>query len=556
MTNSIAEIEHNDVLFIIGSNATEAHPIIGNKMKRAAARGAALIVVDPRRTELAERARLWLRLRPGTDNALINGLLYLIVTNGWHDTSYIERRCEGFDDLWDVVRQYPPERVAEITGVEPQQLRAAAELYATTPRAGIYYTLGITEHTTGTANVMNLASLAMVTGHVGVESAGVNPLRGQNNVQGACDVGALPETLPGYPPVTDVAAAARFEQEWGVTLSHDLGLRIPEMVDAAVEGTVKAMYIMGEDPVLTDADANHVRRAMDDLEFLVVQDLFLTQTAMYADVVLPAACYAEKDGTFTNTERRVQRVRKAVEPPGMCRGDWEIIADLSRRMGHEMPYTCAEDIFEEVRRLVPQYAGITYARIDKAGLQWPCPDVEHPGTPVLHKDGFARGKGLLVGVEYEPPAELTSHEYPLLLTTGRMLYHYNVMTRQSTALDAVRPYELVEVHPQDAASLGLQEHEEVRISSRRGAVTARVTLTDRVPVGTCFMTFHYKESPVNELTNSAYDPVTKTAEFKVCAVRVDKLSAVDEAPAADQALAADEAPAADAALAAYAGACD
>jgi len=522
MTNSIGEIEHNDVLFVIGSNATEAHPIIGNKMKRAARLGAALIVADPRRTELAAKARLWLRLLPGTDNALINGMLNWIIANDLHDKEYLAARCEGFDDVWEVVKEWPPERAAQVTGVPAELIREAAELYATTERAGIYYTLGITEHTTGTANVMNLANLAMVTGHVGKEFSGVNPLRGQNNVQGACDMGALPNTFPGYPPVTDPAAIARFEAAWGVALSREVGLRIPEMLEQAVAGELKAMHIMGEDPVLTDADANHVRKAMAALDFLVVQDLFLTATAQYADVVLPAACYAEKDGTFTNTERRVQRVRKAVESPGECRDDWWIVNQISRRMGHDMGYTGPQQIFEEVRSLVPQYAGITYARIDRAGLQWPCPTEDHPGTRYLHKDGFARGKGLLRGIEYEAPAEMTSEEYPLLLSTGRMLYHYNVMTRHSDALETLRPNELMEINPEDAEQLGIVNGEVVEVSSRRGRITVEALVTDKVPPGTGFMTFHYEESPVNELTNSAYDPVTLTAEFKVCAVRVEK----------------------------------
>jgi formate dehydrogenase major subunit len=522
MTNSIGEIEFNDVLFVIGSNATEAHPIIGNKMKRASERGGKLIVADPRRTELAERAHIWLRLTPGRDNALINGMLNHIIGNYWHDKAYIEERCEGFDDLWQTVREYPPEKAAEICGVPAEDIKAAAELYARTDRAGIYYTLGITEHTTGTANVMNLANLAMITGHVGKEFSGVNPLRGQNNVQGACDMGALPNTFSGYASVTDPAAIERFEKAWGVTLNRELGLRIPEMLEEAVAGKLKAMYVMGEDPVLTDADANHVRKAMQTLDFLVVQDLFLTETAKYADVFLPAACYAEKDGTFTNTERRVQRVRKAVDPPGECREDWQILADLSTRMGYPMQYANAEEVFEEARALTPQYAGITYERIDKAGLQWPVPDTEHPGTRFLHEGRFARGKGRLSGIPYEPPAELLTPDYPMLLTTGRMLFHYNVMTRHSCALDGLRPCELIEINPEDAERLEIVEGDQVAISSRRGAIVARVTVTDRVPLNTAFMTFHYRESPVNELTNSAYDPVTKTAEFKVTAVRIEK----------------------------------
>ncbi len=538
MTNSIGEIEFNDVLFIIGSNATEAHPVIGNKMKKAHLRGAKLIVVDPRRTELAEHAHLWLPIRPGTDNALINGLLYLVITNGWRAAEFIEERCEGYDDLWAVVQHYPPERVSEITGVSVAQIREAAELYALTPKAGIFYTLGITEHTTGTANVMNLANLAMVTGHVGVENAGVNPLRGQNNVQGSCDMGALPNVFPGYRAISDPANVALLEDLWGVKLSEAMGLRIPEMFDMAVYGKLKAMYVMGEDPVLTDADANHVHKAMSSLDFLVVQDLNLTETARYADVFLPAACYAEKDGTFTNTERRVQRVRKAVEPPGQCRSDIDIICELSRRLGYEMGYRSAQDVFGEIRTVVGSYAGMTYQRLGTIGLQWPCPDTEHPGTRFLHAESFPRGKGLLQGIDYEPPAELTDEQYPILLSTGRMLYHYNIMTRHSANLDSLRPCELAEISPQDALDLGLEDGDVARVSSRRGSILSRVTVTDRVPAGMAFMTFHYKESPVNELTNGAADPVTQTAEFKVCAVKVEKASAAEATELAESVAAA------------------
>ncbi|AOY77789.1 formate dehydrogenase [Clostridium formicaceticum] len=522
MTNSISEVEYNDVLFIIGSNATEAHPIIGNKMKRAAKRGAKLIVVDPRRTELAEYATLWLPLIPGTDAALINGLINIIVNKGWENRQYIEERCEGFDAMWKIAQTYTPERVSEITGIPVETLYKTAELYALTPKAGIFYTLGITEHTTGTANVMCLANLAMVTGHVGVENAGVNPLRGQNNVQGACDLAALPNVFPGYKDVTDPNNVAIFSQAWGVNVSDKKGLRIPEMLDEALLGNVKGMYVMGEDPVLTDPDANHVRKAFEALEFLVVQDLFMTETATYADVFLPAACYAEKDGTFTNTERRIQRVRKAVEAPGQCRLDWEIICDLARRIGYKMKYSSSEEIFEEIRKLVPSYAGITYQRIDKVGLQWPCPDEEHKGTKFLHEGRFPRGKGLFIGVEYEAPAELTNKAFPKLLTTGRMLYHYNIMTRHSKNLDTLRPFELAEINPVDAKEIGIIDGDQIRVSSRRGSIITRVKVTERVSPGLLFMTFHYKESPVNELTNSAFDPVTKTAEYKVSAVKIER----------------------------------
>jgi len=523
MTNSLSEVEFYDALLVIGSNTTEAHPIIGGKMKRAVRSGARLIVADPRRIELVDYAELWLQLVPGTDAALVNGIMNIIIDEGWADQKFIAERCENYDDLWQVVRKYTPSVVCEITGVPEDKLYLAAEIYARTPRAGIFYTLGITEHTTGTANVMNLANLAMITGHVGVAHAGVNPLRGQNNVQGACDMGALPNVFSDYRPVSKPEIADVFQRMWGARLNLKTGLRIPEMLDAIIAGDIKAMYVMGEDPVLTDADANHVRKAIGSLEFLVVQELFLTETAEYADVVLPAACYAEKDGTFTNTERRVQRVRKAVEPPGQARADWEIIADLSGRMGYKMEYESPAAIFEEIRTLTPTYAGMTYDRVDACGLQWPCPDIDHPGTPYLHQDTFPRGRGRLLGIEYEAPAELTNKEYPILLTTGRMLYQYNISTRHSETLDSLAPYERAEINPADAASIGVSEGEEMRVTSRRGSVVTRVTVTDRVPPGTLFMTFHFRETAVNELTNSAYDPISKTAEYKVCAVRIEKV---------------------------------
>ncbi len=522
MTNSISEVEHYDALFVIGSNPTEAHPVIGGKMKRAVRDGAKLIVADPRRTELAGYADLWLQLIPGTDAALINGLMNIIITEGWHDQAFIEARCENYDDLWSVVQKYTPSLVSEITGVPVDRLYAAAEIYAGTPRAGIFYTLGITEHTTGTANVINLANLAMITGHVGVPHAGVNPLRGQNNVQGACDMGALPNVFSDYRLVTEAENVALFEEAWGARLSDRVGLRIPEMFDAILAGDVKVMYIMGEDPVLTDADANHVRKAIGALDFLVVQDLFLSETAKLADVILPAACYAEKDGTFTNTERRVQRVRKAVEPPGQARTDSDIICDLSRRMGYDLGPTVAADIFEEMRALTPTYAGMTYDRVDACGLQWPCPTIDHPGTAYLHEDTFPRGKGRLLGIEHEAPAELTSEEYPVLLTTGRMLYQYNISTRHSQVLDSLAPCELAEINPADAAAIGVDTGETMRVTSRRGSVVTGVQITERVPPGTIFMTFHFSETPVNELTNSAFDPVANTAEYKVSAVKIQK----------------------------------
>jgi predicted molibdopterin-dependent oxidoreductase YjgC len=365
----------------------------------------------------------------------------------------------------------------------------------------------------------------MITGHIGKKNAGVNPMRGQNNVQGSCDMGALPNSFPGYPSVLDEAAKAKFSDAYGVPMPDKVGLRIPEMLDAAVEGKLKAMFVMGEDPALTDADANHVRRALQSLDLLVVQNIFMTETATHADVFLPAALYAEKDGTFTNTERRVQRVRKAVDPPGECRPDWEIILDLAARLGYPMPFNSPEEVFQEVSRLVPTFGGITWERIEnEGGVQWPCPTPDHPGTQFLHQGKFTRGKGLLQGIPFQPPAEIVDDEYPTLLTTGRMLYQYNISTRISASLEMLRPWELAMVNPEDAARYGFEDGELIRVSSRRGSITTRIQVTDRVAPGVTFMTFHYKESPVNELTNSAGDPVTKTAEFKVCAVKMEKLA--------------------------------
>jgi len=521
MTNSISEIEYNDVLLIIGSNTTEAHPVIGQKMKRAALRGAKLIVVDPRRIELVDYAHLWLPIIPGTNIALINAMMYVIIKEGLVDSKFIEERTEGYEGLWEVVRKYPPEEVEKITGVPADKIYAAARLYATTERAGIFYTLGITEHTSGTNNVMNLANLAMITGHVGKEFSGVNPLRGQNNVQGACDMGALPDVFPGYQKVFNEEANQKFAKAWNCKLDDKQGLRIPEMIDFAAGGYIKAMYIMGEDPALTDPDITHVRKALANLDFLVVQDLFMSETATYADVILPGASFLEKDGTFTNTERRVQRVRQAVKPRGESKPDWQIICELATRMGYPMNYSSPAEIMDEIASLTPSYAGISYDRLEGDGLQWPCPSAEHPGTKFLHAGRFPRGKGLIQGIEHQGPAELTDDEYPVLLTTGRMLYHYGVTTRRSASLESYRPEEMAEINPEQAAALGVKTGDKVAVVSRRGRLVTKVQVTDKVPPGIMFMTYHYKESPVNILTNAVFDPISKTAEYKVAAVRLE-----------------------------------
>lgn len=524
MTNSVNEILDEDLLFVIGSNTTEAHPVIGIKMKQAVRRGTKLIVVDPRRTELAGMAHLWLPLRSGTDIALINGMMRIIVKEGWQDEAYIKERCEGYEALLECIESYTPERVEAITGISREQLYEAARLYATTRKAGIFYTLGITEHICGTNNVKNLANLGLLTGHIGFPNAGINPLRGQNNVQGACDMAALPSDFPGYQKVTDPEKLAFFEKLWGRKLSGKPGYKIPEMFDAAHEGTLKAMFVMGEDPVMSDPDANHVKKGFEAMEFVAVQEIFMSETAKFADVIFPAACYAEKEGTFTASERRVQRVRKAVEPPGEARVDWQIVASIARAMGAKgFDWRTSEDVFEEMRAAMPTYRGMTYERLGTTGLQWPCPTVDHPGTPYLHKDTFSIGKGKMVPIEHVEPAEPPCEEYPFLLITGRRLEHYNVTTRFSPTLDAIVPCEMAELNPEDARRLGLAEGQLARVTSRRGQVVTRVTVTDRVKPGSLFMTFHFKESPVNELTIGAYDPVTLTAEYKVAAVRIEKV---------------------------------
>ncbi len=532
MTNSINEIPDSKVLFVIGSNTTEAHPIIGAKMLQAVRKGAQLVVCDPRAIELTERATLWLRHRPGTDVPLINGLMHIILKEGWQDSAFIEARTEGFENLRKTVANYTPDFVAKVTGVPQEKLYEAARIYATAERAQIFYTLGITEHTCGTDNVMSLANLAMLTGNMGKENAGVNPLRGQNNVQGACDMGALPNVYPGYQSVVDPVVHAKFEKAWGAKLDNKLGFMIPDMFDGAVEGKLRALYDFGEDPILTDADANHVRKGLQSLDFLVVQELFMSETAKLADVILPGASFAEKDGTFTNTERRVQRVRKAIEPLGNCKPDWQIIMEVANRMGGNFNYRHPAEIMAEIASVTPSYAGIDYDRIDNDGLQWPVPSKEHSGTKFLHAGKFVRGLGLFQSIDYELPAESPDDEYPILLTTGRMLYHYGVMTRNSKGLEAYSPEEMAELNPLDGANIGVADGDYMHVQSRRGQLVTRVKLTDRVPPGVLFMTHHFLESPVNELTNGASDKVTKTYEYKICGVKISKAEKPDWAQGA------------------------
>jgi len=523
MTNSINEISTDaELMFLIGTNTTEAHPVIGYKMRQAARNGCKMVVCDPRHIDLVDEADFWLRQNPGTDIPLLNGLMHIIIKEGLEDKKFIEERTENYEELKAIVENYPPEKVSEITGISVDDLYAVARLYATTDKAMIFYTLGITEHICGTRNVMSCANLAMLTGHLGRPGVGVCPIRGQNNVQGACDQGALPNVYSGYQNVTVPEIKEKFEKAWGRPMLDKVGLKIPEMFEAAHEGTVKSMYILGENPVLTDPDSNHIRGALEKLEFLVVQELFLTETAEYADVILPAASFAECDGTFTNTERRVQRVRKAIEPiPG--KANWETICAMFDAMGYPVNYDSPKDIWDEMASLSPSMAGISYERIEKTGIQWPCPSPDHPGTQFLHAGKFTRGLGSFQPSEHIPPGEMPDAEYPFLLSTGRILQHYNVTTPYSKGIMSIWDREWAEVNPADAEKLGISTGDKIKVTSRRGEVETAVKVTDRVLPGVIWMSFHYSETPTNAITSHHLDPITGTGEYKVCAVKLAKL---------------------------------
>lgn len=525
MTNSIADVERADCILVIGSNTSENHPVIAQKIKHASRFGGTrVIVADPREIDLVDVAHLWLRQKPGTDLALINGLLHVIVAEELYDAEFIASRTEGFEAVKEAVAQYTPESVAEVTGVPAGDIRQAARLYATSPRASIYYAMGITQHTSGTDNVLALANLALACGHIGKEGTGVNPLRGQSNVQGACDMGGLPNVFTGYQSVADENLRLKFEQAWGTGLPGKPGLTLVEMLEAAIAGKITGLYIMGENPALTEPDSAHVEKALASLDFLVVQDIFLTETARYADVILPGAAFAEKEGTFTNTERRVQKLEKAFDPPGGARADWEIIMDVANRMGYQMDYQGPAAIMAEINRLTPSYGGITYRRLRGSnGLQWPCPSENHPGTPTLHRETFTRGKGRFTAVDYRPPAEVPDESYPFILTTGRVHFHYHAtISRRAKGLEAVCPEPMVEVNPEDAARLGLADGDRARLTSRHGQIEVKVTLTTRVNPGVVFLNFHFAEAPVNRLVGTALDPVAKIPEYKSLAVKVEK----------------------------------
>jgi len=527
MTNSIAEIEDNELLFVIGSNTKENHPIIALRMIKAVRKGAKLIVADPRRVPMVRFAHLWMQHRPGTDIALLNSMMHVIVKEDLIDRKFILEMTEGFNEEFiKNLEDYPPQVGENITGVPKDKIIKAARLYGMAKKAGIYYTMGITQHIHGSENVFCIANLALMTGNLGKEYSGVNPLRGQNNVQGASDMGCSPDSYPGYQKVYIPAVKEKFEKLWGVSLSDKAGLTASEMLFEAEAGKLKAMYIMGENPVLSDPDVGHTTEALKSLEFLVVQDIFMTETAELADVVLPGACFAEKDGTFTNTERRVQRVRKAVNPPANAKEDLWIIMELSKKMGYEMRYASVEDVFREMGMCWPAIAGITYTKLGNKGIQWPCPTIEHPGTKYLFKGGFPRGKGRFTIVKHKPPAEEPDKDYPFVLTTGRLLfqYHTGTMTRRVKPINKVAGSPYIEINPEDALELNISNGEMVKVISRRGNITLKANISKRPDKGVVFIPFHYREAAANVLTNSlALDPLCKIPELKVAAVRIEKL---------------------------------
>jgi formate dehydrogenase alpha subunit len=518
---------------IMGSNTSEAHPLIASRVMWAQEqRGAKVIVIDPREIQMARLADLYLPFLPGTDVAVLNGLMHVIIDEGLEDQEYIETRTEEYEAVKAVVAEYTPERVEEISGIPAAQLRQAARIYATAGPAAILYAMGITQHTNGVDNVKSCANLAMLCGYVGKPGGGVNPLRGQNNVQGACDMGGLPNVYPGYQAVTIPAIQEKFQRAWGHAPELKVGLTVTEMVSGVGDGSVRAMYIMGENPLVADADVNHARHCLEQAEFLVVQDIFLSETAELADVVLPATSFVEKEGTFTATDRRVQRVRKVIEPLGKAKADWEIICLLAQKMGADgFEFDSPEEIMAEIAQLTPIYGGVGYERLREEGfLQWPCPTAEHPGTPYLHKGRFSRGQGRFHAIEYKGPSELPDEAYPFTLTTGRIMFHFHTgtMTRRSDKLNHEVPDAYVEMHPDDAAKVGLRQvagngSKRVRVSSRRGQIELDAFVTEHIKPGVIFIPFHFAEAAANALTNTALDPVAKIPEFKVCAVKVEAL---------------------------------
>jgi formate dehydrogenase alpha subunit len=543
MSNTAAEVVHSDAFIVTGSNTAETHPIIALQMKAAVEKhGAKLIVVDPRRVEMVNWAALWLPEKPGTDVPLFSAMAHVIVKEKLYNQDFIDRRTEGFEEYRKAIEQFTPEYAEAISGVDRNLIVQAARMYATAKNGAIYWALGIPEHSHGTDNAMSLIHLALLTGHIGRQGSGLNPLRGQNNVQGASDSGAMPWHYPGYQRVDDEAAARRFEQAWNIEeggLNRALGLTTTEIMSAVGPGGVRALHIMGENPMMSEPNLNHTRHMMEQLEFLVAQDLFINESGAYADVFLPAASWAEKDGTFTNTDRRVQRVRKALEPRGQARADSQIICDLAGRIETRLgrsrsafwAYQSPGEVLEEMGRVVPEYSGVKYRRIEGEGIQTPVWDDNHPGTPFLFAETFPRGRGKFFDLEYVPSVEMPDEEYPFILTTGRLLEHWHggTLTRHSK-LDELYPQARVEINPADAARLKIEDGHIVRVSSRRGTVVLRAWVTQRTTVGVVFIPMHFHEAAANLLTIDALDPLAKIPEYKACAVRIVPAETAELAP--------------------------
>lgn len=527
MTNPIRDIlEEPEVIFLIGSNPTEAHPVIGIQIRQACQRGAKLIIADPRKIDLMNYAYLHLPVKPGTNVAFANGIIHIILEHGLADMDYIRNRTEGFEQIQEIVKDYTPERVAEICHINKEDLIEAALLYAKAEKAPIIYCLGVTEHSTGTEGVMSMSNMALAAGKIGKPGCGVNPLRGQNNVQGACDMGCMPYDFPGYQKVSDAKAVEKFEAAWNCKLNTNEGLMSTQVLPAAIGGEIKGLYIFGEDPVVTDPDTAHVKKAMESLDFLVVQELFLTETAQFADVVLPGASYVQKEGTFTNTERRIQRVRKAVDLEDEMKLDSQIFCEVMEKLGYPCSYETEAQIMEEIASLTPSYGGISHARLDGGeSLQWPCRDMDDNGTAILHEGTFARGLAMFYPAVYKESDEMPDQEYPFMMVTGRMLYHYNTraMTGKTEGLNEICNESYIEINSRDAKDLNIKDGERIKVISRRGETTASARVGDVVGEKEVFMTFHFPDGNVNEVTNPATDDIARIPEYKVCAVKIEKI---------------------------------
>lgn len=525
MTNSICEPKSSDLIFIIGANPRENHPVIGAKIKQAKRNNSKLILADPREIDLSEDADVYMQVNVGANIALINGMIHVIISENLTDDRYIKEHTEGYEELKEMVKKYTPEMASQICGVAPEKIIEAARLYATSKASSIYYAMGITQFKTGTNAVISLSNLALITGQIGRPGTGINPLRGQNNVQGSCDMGAFPDTLPGYKSIKDETFRELYKKEWGAELPSEIGLTLTQMMNAAHHKDLKLLFVMGENPIVSDPDTKHIIQSLESLDFLVVQDIFMTETAKYADLILPALSFAEKDGTFTNTERKVQRVRAAIKGCGIAKPDWLIFTELMNEFGYDVHYDSPADVMDEMARLIPQYAGISYDRIEKEGLQWPVKDKNHPGTPILHVGGPMRGKGLIIPVEYDLPAESVDEKYPYVLTNGRNLYHYHTrtMTAKTEGLHKKSPDSYIEINPLTCKEIGVEDGDMVTVTSRVGTIKTRVVKTKKILKGTVFMPFHFAEGSANMLVGAgAIDGKSGQIELKLTTVSIEK----------------------------------